>query len=182
MQNGPITKNRILLQLFFWKFSLNIRIDPLIDNWVNAPFTQIVIFILSASAWALFERVWVSLKHIFIVRKIHLLQVKVVLKLDFRRHFNEELLKDYYMKISENSQKKRGNRRFILSKLNSVTCVFIKAFQHFQNNTRFRSWHGHYAFPHTFSECGASWTLDPSIEVAKCDLKLINNSFISVAA
>ena len=47
-------------------------------------------------------------------------------------------------------------------------------------NTRFPSYHWHYAFLQIFTIGGASWTLDPSMEAANCKTKF-TNKFILVA-
>ena len=47
------------------------------------------------------------------------------------------------------------------------------------SKTRFRSSHGHYPIPRTFSVDGASSTLDPSMEAANCNLKLKKQVYFS---
>ena len=55
VQNGPVTKNRVLpvTTLFFWKFVLDK--EPLIKSWFDIPTSQMPIFVLFESAGVLFD-------------------------------------------------------------------------------------------------------------------------------
>ena len=72
---------------------------------------------------------------------------------------------------------------FIIFKEGSVAknCLRHKSAPSFSltslTNTRFQSWHGHYAFQQKFSVGGASWTLDPNNEAVNCKTKHTSNKF-----